>query len=210
MVITAEDEKRYNLKPLPEVEQLTPEESKARQEKYAQDRQREQELHPSPDRTGLVMLGELRLMPYRERIKLASPEQLESHPELSRKPKIYIASKARHRPRWRDLRDNRGYDIISHWIDTPDEYSDDPTGLDYDKLWRTCIQDVKDCDTLVLYVETDEHLKGALVELGIALALGKDIIVTGDLGDNGTWHHMSKVEVSEKTMEDVLAYIYYG
>ncbi len=160
------------------------------------------------DRTGMVPLNELRLMPYRDRIRLATVEQLASHPELNEKPKIYLASKAKHRPRWREFRDSLGYNIISRWIDTDDQYSEDPTGLDYGKLWEMCIQDAKNCDVLVLYVEPDEHLKGALVELGVALALGKEIIVTGDLGDNGSWHNHHKVEVSDKSIEDLMAYIY--
>jgi hypothetical protein len=151
-------------------------------------------------------------MPYRDRIRRASPEQLEAHSELSIKPKIYIASKAKHRPRWRDFRDVMGYDIISKWIDTEDTYIGisvaDNSDLDYTKLWRECVQDVKDCDVLVMYVEEGERMKGALIELGIALGLRKEIIVTGPLGDNGTWHHHDLVEVSDKSIEDLMEYIY--
>lgn len=156
----------------------------------------------------LVMLAELRTMPYRTRIRRSTVEQLASHPELAIKPKIYIASKAHHRPQWRELR-NKGYDIISQWIDINDKYSQDPTGLDYTKLWDACVQDVRKCDILILYVEKDEHLKGALVQLGVALGLGKEIIVTGIFGDdNGTWYHNEKIQVSNLAIEDLLKYVY--
>lgn len=183
-----------------------------KQSAYEIGRTKHRELHPQTNGTG-VMLGELRLMPYRDRIRLASVEQLEAHPELSVKPKIYIASKARHRPRWREFRDGMGYQIISRWIDTGDKYigttaGDAMSDLDYRQLWRECVQDVRDCDVLVLYVEEGEHLKGALIELGIALGLKKEIIVTGPLGDNGTWHYHDKVEVSDKSIEALMEYIH--
>lgn len=178
-----------------------------KQQTYEADRVRHRELHPQTNGAG-VLLGDLRVMPYRDRIRLATVEQLEAHPELSTKPKIYIASKAKHRPRWREFRDVMGYDIISQWIDTDDEFTENPEGLDYTKLWQACIQDVKDCDVLVLYVEEGEHLKGALVELGVALGLRKEIVMTGPIGDNGTWHNHDKVEVYDKSIEELMAYIY--
>lgn len=162
-----------------------------------------------PNATGLVQLSELRMMPYRDRVKHASAEQFDSHPELFKKPKIYIASKAHHRPRWRAVRDN-GYEIVSQWIDTEDKFTLDPTDLDFVKLWEMCLADIKSCDVLVLYVEDGERLKGALVELGAAIALNKEIIVTGRIGDNGSWHNHPKIEVSGKTLEEVLTYIYHG
>lgn len=149
-------------------------------------------------------------MPYCERIKKASPEQLESVPLLSTKPKIYIASKAIHRPMWRYLRDRWDFHIISTWIDTPDEFIGvtDEVNLDYTKLWLSCVNDVRNCDVLVMYVEEGERMKGALIELGIALGLGKEVIVTGPVGDNGTWHHHPKVEVSDKSISELLSWLY--
>jgi hypothetical protein len=101
----------------------------------------------------LTLLTDLRQMPYRERLKKASKEQFEAHPELFTKPKIYIASKAKHRPHWRRLRDDLGFNIISQWIDTDDEFLNDDEGLNYATLWEGCVQDAKDCDVLILYVE---------------------------------------------------------
>lgn len=164
-------------------------------------------IHDTPA-SDLTMLSDLRQMPFRERIKKASQEQYAAHPELFSPPKIYIASKAVHRPRWRALRDECNYRIISTWIDTDDRYSIDPEGLDYSALWQSCIQDVKDCDVLILYAEPGEHLKGALVEIGVAFGLNKEIHLTGDVGDNGTWHNHPLVKRSDKSIEDLMAYVY--
>jgi hypothetical protein len=46
--------------------------------------------------------------------------------------------------------------------------------------------------------------------MGIAIGLGKEIIVTGELGDNGTWHHHKAVTISDKSVEEVMSYVYYG
>lgn len=120
--------------------------------------------------------------------------------------KIYIASKAIHRPRWRSLR-SAGVPIISRWIDVEDKYSADPTGLDFANLWDMCVEDVRECDVLVCYVEQGEVLKGALVELGGALLLGKRIIASGPrtaYADNGTWLHHSGIEYSGKEISKLL------
>ena len=164
-------------------------------------------IQPKLGDDNLVMLSELRTMPYRDRIRRATVEQLDAHPELSVKPKIYIASKAAYRPRWREFQD-KGYDIVSSWIHTDDRYTDDPTGLDYAKLWQTCENDVRKCDVLVIYSQREDHLKGALVELGIALGLGKEIIACGDLTDKGSWMHHPRVSISDKSVEDLMIYIY--
>lgn len=116
--------------------------------------------------------------------------------------KIYIASKAYHRPYWRRARDRAGVPIISRWIDVEDKFIGtifgDPECLDYTKLWVECVDDVKACDVLVVYVDRDrkhegdvsEVLKGALLEVGVALGLGKRVIAVGSPDhflSNGTW-----------------------
>lgn len=102
---------------------------------------------------------------------------------------IYVASKANHRPMWREFRE-RGIVINSRWIDIDDKYSVDPCGLDYSSLWSMCIEDVLRCDVVIVYALSGEVLKGALVEVGAALALNKRVILTGQkesYTDNGTW-----------------------
>lgn len=107
--------------------------------------------------------------------------------------KIYIASKALHRPQWRDYR-KLGVPIISRWIDTPDEHLDRelPAGFDFAQLWTQCVEDVVAADVTVVYVEHGEVLKGAILEVGVALGLGKKVVACGPMSTflaNGTWIH---------------------
>lgn len=132
------------------------------------------------------------------------------------KPKIYIASKARHRVEWRRFRE-AGHNIISRWIDTPDQLIDtsrDP-GLDYVKLWTHCIEDVLNCDVLILYCGPGETMKGALVELGAAIGHNKTILVVGypkDIHENGTWiSHPLVMDFTHFRINEVFQWVHeYG
>ncbi len=82
---------------------------------------------------------------------------------------IYVASKTKHASMWQDWRAH-GYPIISTWIDEDDE------GVDHYDLWLRICQEVAWSGKLVIYVEDDDFpLKGALVEVGMALATGVPI-----------------------------------
>lgn len=91
--------------------------------------------------------------------------------------RIYAASRASvpERPQmWRNLRDHAGYKIISSWIDEagPGETAS------MEDLWTRVLREIEYCTRLVLYVEPDDFpLKGALVEVGIALGCGKPVYV---------------------------------
>lgn len=68
---------------------------------------------------------------------------------------------------WRRLRDVDGYKITSTWIDEagPGESRDLPD------LWIRIDNEIRRSERLVLYVEMEDFpLKGALVEVGIAIA----------------------------------------
>jgi hypothetical protein len=120
--------------------------------------------------------------------------------------KIYIASKAAHRPRWRDLR-AAGAPFISRWIDLGDDIADED--VNFPELWTWCIEDVKECDVLIAVVASGERLKGVLIEIGAALAFGKRIIVIGDPGrENGTWINHPDIEWhKDGTLENALTYL---
>jgi hypothetical protein len=85
-----------------------------------------------------------------------------------------------------------GANIVCSWINEsgPEETQD------FSELWSRIQAEINSCGRLVLYVENgDLPLKGALVEVGMALALGKpvwivckDIILTKrDLKPLGSW-----------------------
>lgn len=90
---------------------------------------------------------------------------------------IYVASRASIPERaamWRRLRDEDGFDIISTWID---EAGDGETG-DFTELWERISDEVAMADKVVLYAESDDFpLKGAFIEVGMAIGMGKPVIV---------------------------------
>lgn len=96
---------------------------------------------------------------------------------------FYAASRASSTARplmWRQWRDEQGVKIVSSWIDAI--LSKEPTNLS--ELWTNIVKEIASCNCLVLYVSTEDlPLKGAFVEVGMALALGKPIrIVAPDIG----------------------------
>jgi nucleoside 2-deoxyribosyltransferase len=54
-------------------------------------------------------------------------------------------------------------------------------------FWQHDTEDVRECDVVLVYVEADDHLRGALIEAGMGIAFEKDIIVVGEHPDYGTW-----------------------
>lgn len=82
----------------------------------------------------------------------------------------YIASRASVPERaaaWRRLRDEDGWKITSSWID---EAGAGET-VDLVSLWVRIEAEIRSSERLILYVEPDDFpLKGALVEVGIAIA----------------------------------------
>jgi hypothetical protein len=80
-------------------------------------------------------------------------------------PTIYTASKTRHAAMWRDLRE-QGYRIIATWID----YADGSAVTDWQRLWLSCVSEAAAANIMLVYVERDDELRGAYVEMGVAIA----------------------------------------
>lgn len=89
---------------------------------------------------------------------------------------FYVASRASVPERsamWRHLRDH-GVKITSSWID---EAGEGETACMVD-LWRRIEAEVRKSDALILYAEPDDFpLKGALIEVGMALGMGKRVLI---------------------------------
>lgn len=98
--------------------------------------------------------------------------------QLIRKPRVYVASRAslpELPAMWRQLRDE-GADTTSSWIDIQDEGAQD-----YAELWSSIEAQIRASDRLVLYARAEDFpLKGALVEVGMALGAGKPVLVVLD------------------------------
>lgn len=74
---------------------------------------------------------------------------------------------------WREFRD-RGVLIVSTWIDEAGEGETECNA----HLWRRIQAEIAEAEALILYVEEgDFPLKGALVEVGMALGTGKRVAV---------------------------------
>lgn len=89
---------------------------------------------------------------------------------------FYVASRASNPDRpamWRHFRE-RGLPIISTWID---EAGEGETACNRE-LWQRIEREVTSATALIFYAEPDDFpLKGALVEVGMALAAGVPVRV---------------------------------
>jgi nucleoside 2-deoxyribosyltransferase len=102
-------------------------------------------------------------------------------------PKIYLASKMQHAERWRQEYVRKDVHIVSRWPFL--EPSIDCEVSNCRKFWQDDVADIQSADAVVVYAEEGEKLRGALVEAGIAIGLGKLVIVVGEHPDYGTWSH---------------------
>lgn len=91
-----------------------------------------------------------------------------------KKTAIYVASRVAHAPDWRSLRE-QGYPIISTWIDEAC-YGETK---ELCELWGHIRSEIVQCTAFVFLVRgmNDFPFKSALVEVGMALALGKHVFV---------------------------------
>lgn len=83
---------------------------------------------------------------------------------------LYVCSRtsSNHKAVWRALRDEAGWNIVSTWID-------DVPGVE---LWTRIRREISLCGGLILYVCADDlPIKGALVAVGMALAMSRPVVV---------------------------------
>ena len=106
--------------------------------------------------------------------------------------KVYMASKLRHSAMLRELVLSRTdicftarWPYFEHQVPDTKEHAS--------HFWSHDFNDVTYAEVVVVYAEQDDKLRGALVEVGYALALGKPVIVIGDHADYGTWRHANNV-----------------
>ena len=87
---------------------------------------------------------------------------------------LYTASKTKHAYIWKAWRAG-GVPVVSTWID---EAGVGKTAS-FSDLWARCISEAANASDLLLYAEPGEVLKGALVELGAALANRVPVVIVG-------------------------------
>lgn len=104
------------------------------------------------------------------------------------RPKVYGASKLKHAPLWQGLRMTwQDIEWTARWPDLVGGVEDNDNFAR--EFWRHDVQDVMRSDCVLLYSQPDDRLRGALVEAGVGIALGKHVIVVGENPDYGTWQY---------------------
>ena len=104
--------------------------------------------------------------------------------------RVYTASKLAVAPFWKELQAKWAKDVFFHarWlrhveVGTPDT----PENAAY--FWMEDEQDVETADALIVYARLEDHIRGALVEVGMAIAKNVPVIVIGTHPDYGTWQY---------------------
>jgi hypothetical protein len=129
--------------------------------------------------------------------------------------KVYCASKLEAAQGWRDLE--------NEWFNRPDvnveftgrwyKYFEGREIMAIDSpavaqaVWMKDMEDVLSSDVVLLLGTQGKHLRGGLVEAGMALGAGKFVIVVGEHPDYGTWQYCERV-IRAKTLDEVLAVLY--
>lgn len=113
---------------------------------------------------------------------------------------VYIASKVRHASKWLALR-AAGVPIVSTWIDEAGDYAT----LDWPDLWRRCITEASNAAACIVYVEPGDVLKGALLEMGAAMASGVPVFWVGPIDLAPSTHRGAYGVTHVATMEEALA-----
>lgn len=115
--------------------------------------------------------------------------------EMKMKLKVYTASKLDCAPIWRALRDDHPeIDIVARWPFLHVGSKGDPEwpsdcAAHGSIFWQHDFEDVARCDVVLVYGAETPVLRGALVEAGMGIALGKIVIVVGDNPSYGTWQY---------------------
>lgn len=120
--------------------------------------------------------------------------------------RIYTASKLRQAQMWQAIHDSHP-DVYFHarWLKHTGKLKTPDTPENAKRFWIEDEQDVKHADAVFVFAEDDEHLRGALVEAGMAIAYGKPVYVIGEHPDYGTWQYHPAV-VRVRTVEEAIAH----
>ena len=101
--------------------------------------------------------------------------------------RVYVASRLANAPMIRTLASPHLF-LCARWLQhvatgTPDD-------ADHARrFWPEDVADAAGADLLVVYAAPEDHLRGALVEAGVAIHAGVPVVVVGDHPDYGTWRY---------------------
>lgn len=122
---------------------------------------------------------------------------------------VYTASKLHHAMLWKALRIE--WPDISWTARWPIEMAGiiEDTPANAENFWAIDLEDVRAADVVLVYGEKGENLRGALVEAGMGLALGKKILCVGENENFGTWQYhklCARVSGLDEAREQLLAW----
>jgi hypothetical protein len=124
--------------------------------------------------------------------------------------RVYFASKTTHATKWREVDLNsKNLKVTGRWvkqviIDNGDLLQNAHNRDMSARCWIEDQQDIQCSDYLVLYAEEGEHLRGGLVEAGIAIEHGVPVILIGEHPDYSSWQwhpqtiHLSSLDILEE------------
>lgn len=120
--------------------------------------------------------------------------------------RIYTASKLHHAAMWRAIGLSRpGVMFTARWLKHMllGQPEDPALAVEF---WQEDITDVVAADAVLIYAEPQDQLRGALVEVGAALAVGVPVITAGESDFFGTWQYHPGVVARAPTVEDALVW----
>lgn len=124
----------------------------------------------------------------------------------SPQPSVYLSSRFERRAELSAYSDDLarlGVEVTSRWVAAPT----DPNGLTDDawrELARKDVEDIRRADALVLFTEPGRAGAGGRhVEFGVALGLGKRLLVVG--GVENLFHRLENVQVVPDWQEALAA-----
>lgn len=128
--------------------------------------------------------------------------------------RVYVASKLWHWEKWLKWEEKYVHDvmIISRWINvmrhhkTEDEVVRWTTPGYARRGWEMNYQDICTADVVIVYAEHDV-LRGALIEIGMAIAEGKPIILVGNSPSYSEWVHLHNVIAQVNDFEDIVPHL---
>jgi hypothetical protein len=119
--------------------------------------------------------------------------------------RVYVASKAKHAGWWQALRAS-GLDICATWVDWPFNHNGcEPSPADWAEHWQKCVDQAATCDVLLLHAIDGEVQRGALIELGAALATNRKVFIVSPY--DWSWKHHPAVTVFSSLADAIKALI---
>jgi nucleoside 2-deoxyribosyltransferase len=111
--------------------------------------------------------------------------------------RIYFASDLRHGAKWRKLcAQSTMFIAFARWLKHDAVGTADNDKHEAEHFWQQDEQDVRDADVLICYAEGDDVLRGALVEVGMAISNAVPVIVVGKHKSYGTWQYHPSVMIA--------------